>query len=127
MSYYDDSLIKNFLIKEQIIWDKMERNLDPLPHIQMTISEFNRDLLNRSAAGDVGTLVSRLAKPYKMMYKYCGNIEDKFWEGSVNTNLTKQEIDQRYTELDKLSNDLFNLTSQDIFWEYVVEGMVELS
>lgn len=126
---YGDTLIANFLNKEHIIWEKIEKHLNPLPDIQQIASKDNLDLpLDYFYSSGVRYLLSsnNFPESYNKLEDFRHDIENCWWKenGENRTNLTSQEIDERYTKVDTLSNGLFNLTSQDFFWQFAVAKMV---
>lgn len=128
---YVDTLIANFLNKEQVIWQKLEEHSNPLPDIQLIVAEDTSDVPKSFLYGtsvNIGSLIFQynFAEPYNLLKHFNHQIENCYWkENKENrTDLTMQEIDQKYTEVNKLSNDLFSFVSQDLIWQYGVTKMV---
>lgn len=131
---YVDTLIANFLSKEIKIWEKIEKQLSVLLDIQLIVSKDNTDVPSDYMYG-IGGDVSGIVRRNKFAESY--NIVDNFWSHIMTacyreinenrSNLTMHEIDQRYSEVNTLSNGLFNLTSQNLFWQYGVAKMASKS
>lgn len=123
---YADTYIAKFLNKEQDIWEKLEKHLNPLPDIQLIVTKDNPDVPVDYGFKLLLFSLSPFAQPYYQMDRYWEAIEVTFWsENKENTTyITSEEIDRRYGKIQKLNDDLFDLTSQDEFWEYGVSKMV---
>lgn len=117
---YVDTLIDTFLSKEQLIWDKIDKHLNPLPDIQLIDSHHDTYTYLYEVHNDFKRLISINS----IINVFWMKIEAFSWrEAKVNTTLTMEEIDEKYNEVLKLS-DSFNHTSLADFWDYCVAKMV---
>lgn len=120
---YVDTLIDTFLRKEQRIWDKIDKQLNPLPDIQLIDSDNDPDM-SKHYLYEMKHDFHYLISTNSILDLFASNIEAFSWrEANVNETLTLEEIDQKYNEVLKLS-DSFNHTSLADFWDYGVARMV---